>query len=54
MTPRPIRKASYTAYNITHPVAAAENKAISAVLNGGRRKRRRRRGWLAALFSRRR
>jgi hypothetical protein len=43
-----LRQASYTAHNITHPVAVAENKAIGAVLNGGHRRHARRRGWLAA------
>jgi hypothetical protein len=40
VTPRPVKQVSRAAYTVRHPVGAAENKAIGAVLNRGGRRRR--------------
>jgi hypothetical protein len=51
VTPRPVKQVSRAAYTVRHPVGAAENEAIGAVLYAGHRKsRRRRRGLLSWLF----
>jgi len=53
VTPRPVKQVSRAVYTVRHPVGAAENKAIGAVLNGGRSRRRKRRGGLLGfLFGR--
>ncbi len=50
VTPRPVRQVNRAAYTVRHPVGAAENRAIDAVLNPRRKRRRtsrrRRSGWL--------
>jgi hypothetical protein len=38
VTPRPVKQASRAAYVVTHPIGAAENKVIGAVLGGGGRR----------------
>ncbi len=40
VTPRPVKQVSRAAYAVRHPVGAAENKFIGAVLDGGSRRRR--------------
>jgi hypothetical protein len=54
VTPQPVRQASRTAYTVFHPVAAAENEAIGAVLKDGSGRRQSRQGRFGDWLDRRR
>jgi hypothetical protein len=45
VTPQPVKQASRGAYTVRHPVGAAENKAIGAILYPPRSRRRKRSLW---------
>jgi hypothetical protein len=45
VTPRAVKQASRGAYTVRHPIGAAENKAIGAVLYPPRPRRRKRGLW---------